>query len=223
MEEKKFIKVRKEEYNLKEFIKKSFGKGKISSISIEYTPVGEKIVIRTHKPGIVIGKKGERLEELTNIMKRKFKMENPYINIEEIIKPQLDPRIVADDIALALERFGALRFKAICYRALKMIKDAKAQGAEIRVSGKLPSDRAKSWRFAFGYLKKTGDASNAVKKALSIAETRKGVVGIKVFILTPDTKMPDQIDVDESLLEEINKNGFEEVEEVKEGKKGKKK
>ena len=58
MEEKRFVGVRKDEYNIREFIKRTFGKGRISSVRIEYTPVGEKIVIATHKPGLVIGKKG---------------------------------------------------------------------------------------------------------------------------------------------------------------------
>jgi small subunit ribosomal protein S3 len=77
---------------------------------------------------------------------------------------------------------------------------AKAQGAEIRLSGKLPSDRAKSWRFASGYLKKTGDTANIVRKAQSIAQTIPGSVGIKVSILPPEAEIHDRIIVDEELL-----------------------
>ena len=55
MIEKKIIKSKKDEFATKEFIKKEIGKGKISSIKIERTPVGEKIIIRTSKPGLVIG------------------------------------------------------------------------------------------------------------------------------------------------------------------------
>jgi len=213
MEEKKFVEVRKDEYNIKQFVMRMFGKGKISKIRIEYTPVGEKIVVSTHKPGWIIGKRGEKINELTEILKKRFKMENPHVDIEEIIHPEFDAQLVADDIALTLERFGAMKYKAASYRILGRIKKSGALGAELRVSGKLPSDRARSWRFAFGYLKKTGDAAKVVDRAESIANTKQGVVGIKVAILAPGIKMCDQITVDEEFMNEVKKNiAFEETE-----------
>ncbi len=206
MEEKKFVIVRKEEYNIKEFIRKMFGKGKISKVKIEYTPVGEKIIVSTHKPGWIIGKRGEKISELTEVLKRRFKMENPHVDIDEIAHPEFDAQLVADDIALTLERFGAMKYKASSYRALGRIKNSGALGAELRVSGKLPSDRARSWRFSFGYLKKTGDASNVVDRAESIAETKQGVVGIKVAILAPGVKVHDQVTINEDFINEVKKN-----------------
>lgn len=208
MEEKKFVSVRKEEFNICEFIKKEFGKGKISGVKIEYTPVGERILISTHKPGLVIGKRGEKIAELIEYLKRRFKMENPHIDIDEIIHPEFNAQLVADEIALSLERFGPMRFKAIAYKMLTRIKSAGALGAELRLSGKLPGDRAKSWRFAFGYLKKTGDAAKIVDRAEAVAETKPGIVGIKVSILSPEKKIHDLIEINESLLNEIKKNSL---------------
>ena len=224
MEEKRFVGVRKDEYNIKQFVMRMFGKGKVSKVRIEYTPVGEKIVVSTHKPGWIIGKRGEKINELTEVLKRRFKMENPHVDIEEIMHPEFDAQLVADDIALTLERFGAMKYKAASYRALGKIKNSGALGAELRVSGKLPSDRARSWRFAFGYLKKTGDAAKVVDRAEATATTKQGVVGIKVAILAPGVVMCDQITVDEALLEAVRKNAtFEEVEEtVKKTKKKRK-
>ena len=221
MEEKKFVNVRKDEFNIKQFVKKTFGKGKISNVKIEYTPVGEKIVIATHKPGLIIGKKGEKIEELTEILKKRFKMENPHIDIAEIRKIEFDAQLIADEIALSLERFGSMRYKAISYKVLSRIKNAGALGVEIRVSGKLPSDRARSWRFAYGYLKKTGDASNIVDRAESVAETMQGVIGVKVAILSPGKKIHDQINIDDDLINNINRNSSfsEEKKEVKKKKK----
>ncbi len=224
MEEKKFVGVRKDEYNIKQFVKRMFGMGKVSKVRIEYTPVGEKIVVSTHKPGWIIGKRGEKINELTEVLKKRFKMENPHVDIEEIMHPEFDAQLVADDIALTLERFGAMKYKAASYRALGKIKNSGALGAELRVSGKLPSDRARSWRFAFGYLKKTGDAAKVVDRAEATATTKQGVVGIKVAILAPGIVMCDQITVDDALLEAVKKNAtFEEVEEtVKKTKKKRK-
>jgi len=215
MEEKKFVGVRKDEYNIKQFVKRMFGKGKVSKVKIEYTPVGERIIVSTHKPGWIIGRKGEKIFELTEVLKKRFKMENPHVDIDEITQPDFDAQLVADDIALTLERFGAVKYKASSYRALGRIKNAGALGAELRVSGKLPSDRSRSWRFAFGYLKKTGDAANVVDRAEAVAETKQGVVGIKVAIMAPGVKIHDRITVDEDFLNMVKKNAtFEEVEET---------
>jgi small subunit ribosomal protein S3 len=61
MEEKKFVEFKKEELGVREYIKKELGKGRISDVTIEYTPVGEKIIISTSKPGLVIGRRGEKI------------------------------------------------------------------------------------------------------------------------------------------------------------------
>jgi len=219
MEEKKFVALKKDEYGVKEFVKKELGKGKISGIKIEYTPIGEKIIIITNKPGFVVGRKGERIQELTEILKKRFHLENPHIEIMEIIKPEFDAQTVADEIALDLERFGSLRFKVIAYKMMEKINKAGALGVEIRLSGKLPSERAKSWRFASGYLKKTGDTAKIVNRAEARAETLPGTIGIKVSILPPNVKIHDKIEVNEELMSKIRLNNVPIIEEKKRRKK----
>ncbi len=206
MEEKNIVRFKKEEFAVRESIKKFLGKGKVSRVKIIYTPVGEKIVISTHKPGLVIGRKGEKIEEITKILKSRFKLENPSIEIDEIKKPEFDAQINADEIALELERFGPLKFKVIAYRTLKRIMSSGALGAEIRLNGKLPGSRAKPWRFAQGYLKKTGDSAKVVDRAQARAETKPGTVGVKVAILSPEAKLQDKIIIDEEMLDRIKKN-----------------
>lgn len=206
MEEKNIVKFKKDEFKMREAIKNEIGKGKISKVRIEYTPVGEKIIVRTSKPGLVIGRGGEKIEELTKILKKDFKLENPHLEIEEIKQPEFDAQLVADEIAMSLERFGPLKFKAVAYRLLQKIVKAGAMGVELRLTGKLPSSRAKSWRFSQGYLKKTGESANVVDKAQAIAFTKPGVVGIKVSILHPDAKLKDRITVDEKLVEKLKAN-----------------
>ena len=204
MDERKFIGFKKQELDIKGYIKKDLGKGKLSKLDIEYTPVGEKIIISTSKPGLVIGRRGEKIEELTRILKTKFKLENPHIEIKEITAPLFDARIVADDIAMAIERLGNLKFKVVAYKKLQEIMHAGALGCELRLSGKLPSDRAKSWRFAEGYLKKAGETRKEVDHAQTTALTKLGVIGIKVSIMSPDAKISDQIKIDENILKQIN-------------------
>ncbi|MFH1365349.1 MAG: 30S ribosomal protein S3 [archaeon] len=206
MEERKLVKLKKEEFAIREEIKQSLGKGKVSRVRIEYTPIGEKIVISTHKPGLVIGRKGEKIFELTEILRKKFKFENPHIEIEEIIQPEMDAQIMADEIAISLEKFGPIKFKVIAYKTLQRIVRSGALGVEIRLNGKLPSSRAKSWRFAQGYLKKVGDSAKVVDRAQAIAQTKPGVVGVKVSILSPYVKMIDNVKIDDESIERIKNN-----------------
>ena len=217
MEERKTVKFKKDEFAIKESIKLEIGKGKVSKVKIEYTPVGEKIIISTNKPGLVIGRGGEKIEILTNILKKEFKLENPHIEIDEITEPDLDAQLVADDIALGLERFGPLKFKVLVYRYLQRIIKAGALGTEIRLSGKLPSSRSRTWRFSQGYLKKTGDDAKVVDRAQAKAQTKPGTVGVKVSILKPDAKLKDRIDVNEELIKKLqeNKGNFEKIKEIK--------
>jgi small subunit ribosomal protein S3 len=203
MEEKKFVSFKKDEFRVREYIKGSLGKGRISTVVIEYTPVGEKIKVSTSRPGLVIGRKGEKIDELTRVLKRRFKLDNPHIEIVEIHEPLLDAQLVADEIAVMLERKGSLKFKVIAYKMLQQIIKAKALGTEITLSGKLPSDRARRWRFTQGYLKKTGEPAKLVDRAQSQATTMAGVVGVQVAILRPDVMLSDQIKIDDSVRQRI--------------------
>ncbi|MCR4327218.1 MAG: 30S ribosomal protein S3 [Nanoarchaeota archaeon] len=206
MEERKIIKFKKEEFTMRERIKQEIGKGKVSKVKIEYAPIGERIILSTNKPGLIIGRGGEKIEQLTDMLKRNFKLENPHLEIEEIQTPEFDSQLIADELALGLERFGPLKFKSLAYRALQRIIKAGAMGAEIRLTGKLPSARAKSWRFAQGYLKKTGDSAKVVDRAQSVAHTKPGVVGVKVSILPPTAVLKDRIKVDEKLIAKLIEN-----------------
>ena len=222
MEERKIVQFKKDELKVKEYIKRSLGKGRVSNVRIEYTPVGEKIIVSTNKPGLVIGRKGEKIDELTRTLKRRFKLENPHIDIFEIKKMEFDAQLIADEIAMGLERLGPLKFKIIAYKTLQRIIDAGALGVELKLSGKLPSSRAKTWRFSYGLLKKTGDSAKIVDKAQSTAQTKPGTVGIKVSILPPDAHIHDLIKVNDFMLNNIRQNSMVH-EEIIPKKKSKKK
>jgi len=223
MEERNIVKFKKEEFSMREKIKEEIGKGKVSRVKIEYAPIGERIIISTSKPGLIIGRGGERIEQLTDMIRKKFKLENPHIEIDEIKNPEFDAQLIADELALGLERFGPLKFKVLAYKTLQRIMKAGALGAELRLTGKLPSARSKSWRFAQGYLKKTGDTANAVDRVQSIAHTKPGVVGVKISILHPDAVLKDRIKINDRMLEKLRSNASKEMKEESKIKKGSKK
>ncbi len=223
MEERNTVKFKKDEFAIKEHIKSILGKGKVSKVRIEYTPIGEKVIVSTNKPGLVIGKRGEKIDELTDLLKTKFKLENPRIEIEEITKPEFDAQIIADEIALGLERLGPLKFKVIAYKSLQKIMSAGALGVEIVLGGKLPSARAKTWRFSQGFLKKIGDSAKVVDRAKAVAQTKPGTVGVKVSILSPYAILKDKVDINKDVIARLKANSIENENKTEEKPKKKKK
>lgn len=196
MIERKFVSEKMKEFQIQEFISTTLKNVGHSHTKLTKTPLGEKIIIFASRPGLVVGRKGENIKKLTQTLKKKFSLENPQLEIAEVENPLLDAQIVAEKIASTMERFGIQKFKAIGHRTMQEVMAAGALGIEIRVSGKVPSQRAKSWRFYSGYLKKCGNvAITEVRKAQSSAQLKSGTVGIKVAIMPPDIKLPDDIEV----------------------------
>lgn len=194
MIEKKIIQAKLVEYKITEFVKKQSKDLAVKAVTFERNPVGERVTIYTSTPGLVIGREGSNIKKLTIDLKKEFKFENPQIKIGEVKEAYLSAPIVAKMIANDLARFGSQKFKLSGFKSLTRIMDAGAMGCEIKISGKLPSSRAKSWRFHKGYLKKTGYVSDfLVDKGIESVTLKTGVVGIKVQIMLPGTPLPDKI------------------------------
>ncbi|MEK6934489.1 MAG: 30S ribosomal protein S3 [Nanoarchaeota archaeon] len=223
MIERKFVKQKLKELRIQEYIASELGKTGYSRTEVKRTPLGEKIIVYTTRPGLLVGRKGENIQRLTNTLKRKFKMQDPQIEIGEVTNPYLEVSYVCDRIVSTLERFGSKRFKSIGYKTLQGIMDSGAMGAEIVISGKVPSARARSWRFSEGYLKKSGDISvSKVAHATGYANLKSGIIGVKVKIMLPDTKLPDKITI-KNLMEVQKEKPEEKPKETEEKKEIKKK
>lgn len=194
MIEREIIRDKFKEFAVHEFIKQTLGDVPIKEISLEKNPMGERITIYTSTPGLVIGREGSNIKRLTILLRDRFNFENPQIKIGEVKSISLSASIVARRIANDLANFGSQKFKLTGFRAMQGIMDAGAMGVEIKISGKLPSSRAKSWRFTKGYLKKTGYVSDfLIDHAIDKVTLKTGVVGIQVSIMLPDTPLPDKV------------------------------
>ena len=211
MIERKFVAQKFKEFQIQEYITQNLENVGHSHTKMVKTPLGEKIIIYASRPGLIVGRKGQNIKQLTKTLKKRFELENPQIEISEVENPSLDAHIVAEKIVDALEKFGSEKFKAIGHKIMTEVMRAGALGIEIVVSGKVPSARAKSWRFYSGYLKKCGDiAITGVRKADVQAQLKTGIIGVKVKIMPPDIKLPDDIELVEQ--KEIK---VEEVKEIK--------
>tara|TARA_Y100000034_G_C6905225_1_gene419793 strand:- start:1913 stop:2641 length:729 start_codon:yes stop_codon:yes gene_type:complete len=215
MIEREFIREKLKQLKIKETIQAKSGKNaEIGSITMEKTPLGERVVISTTRPGMIIGRAGSTIKALTSDLKNRFKLDNPQIETSEISSPYFSANIVANKIASELERFGPNRFKGIGYRELKRILDNGAMGAEIIIDGPIPGSRSRKWRFYDGYMKKCGFISdNLLDKAHADSVLKKGTVGITVTIMHEGTPLPDKISIVEP--EDLQSPELEEIEEEK--------
>lgn len=212
MIERKFVAQKMKEFQIEEYITQSLENVGHSHTKMIKTPLGEKIIIYTSRPGLIVGRKGQNIKQLTKTLKKKFNLENPQIEISEVESPNLDAHIVTEKIVDGLEKFGSEKFKAIGHKIMTDVMKAGALGIEIVISGKVPSARAKSWRFYSGYLKKCGDiAIEGVRKSNAQAQLKTGIIGVKVNIMPPNTKLPDDI-----YLVEEKETKIEKIEEKSE-------
>ena len=213
MIERDIIKQNIKEFEIEDYIKKNLKRVGHGRSQLKKTPLGDKVIISASRPGLIVGKKGQNIKVLTKTLKKKFGLENPQIEINEVKNPNLDAQIVAERIANSLERFGSQRFKGVGHKVMEDVMSSGALGIEILISGKIPSSRAKRWRFYRGYLKKSGDvAIVGVRKAYTSANLKSGVVGIQVRIMPPDTILPDHIELLDEKKEETEEVIIEEVE-----------
>ncbi|MBT4540315.1 30S ribosomal protein S3 [Candidatus Woesearchaeota archaeon] len=221
---RKVVDQKLKEFEIGEFIQGSLKRVGLSHIKLQMTPLGEKIIIYASRPGLIVGRKGQNIRKLTSTLKKRFGLENPQIEINEIENLNLNANIVAERIANSLEKFGPVRFKAIGHKALESVMQSGALGVEILITGKIPSSRAKRWRFYQGYLKKCGDiALTGVNTAYTSAQIKSGTVGIQVRIMPPDTVLPDKIVIRSELSEVAEiKNTEKESTQEKDSEKEKK-
>ena len=207
MIERKFISRKLKEYIIGDYIQKNLKRVGYSGTKIQRTPLGEKVIISASRPGLIVGRKGGNIKKLTADLKRKFNLDNPQIEINEITDLNMDANIVAERIASYLERFGSSRFKNIGHKVIEDVMNASALGIEILISGKIPGARAKRWRFYKGYLKKCGDmAVSGIKKAKATAHLKSGAIGIQVSIMPAELKEKNDVElltIEEKVTEEV--------------------
>ncbi len=218
MIERKFVAQKIKEFQIEEYITQSLENVGHSHTKMVKTPLGEKIIIFSSRPGLIVGRKGQNIKQLTRTLRKRFDLENPQIEISEVENPNLNANIVAEKIVDALEKFGSEKFKSIGHKIMTDVMRAGALGIEIIISGKVPSARAKSWRFYSGYLKKCGDVATGVRKSNKQAQLKTGIIGVKVSIMPPDIKLPDDIELIETKEVKAEEVKTEQKEEQKKEK-----
>ena len=177
-----------------EFLRNKLERAGYGGVSISKTPLGTHIVIYAMRPGLVIGRGGETIRELAGLLEEKFQVPNPQISVSEIEIPELNAYVVASKIASALQR--GIHFRRAGFWALNQVMEAGALGAEVIISGKLRTERARFEKFRAGYLPKCGyPALRYLRKAEVHVQLKPGMFGVKVRLMPPDAKFPDRIQI----------------------------
>jgi small subunit ribosomal protein S3 len=169
------------------------------------------------RPGLIIGRGGETIKELARALEEKFQLPNPQISVAEIEVPEFNAHVVASRVASALQR--GVHFRRAGFWALNQVMNAGALGAEIIISGKLRTERARFEKFRAGYLPKSGEPPlEYLQTAEMHVQLKPGIFGVKVRIMPPNVQFPDKVEVLESVPEiEETKPAVEMKEVVKVG------
>lgn len=177
--EKDYANLLHEDQVLKTDLKKRFSHAGVSRVEIERAANKLKISIYTSRPGIIIGRKGQEVDKLKQEIQKKTGKE-VFINIQEILKPELDAQLVAESVALQLEKRIAFR------RAMRKAVDAAlrfgAKGIKVRVSGRLNgAEIARSEWYLHGQLPLHTLRAD-IDYGFHEARTSFGQIGVKTWI-----------------------------------------
>lgn len=176
-----------EDEEIRKIIKKKYYHAGISEIYIE-RPDAERVnvTIKTARPGVIIGRKGEEITKLRQELEEKFKRRF-VVNIEEIKTPELDAQLVAEFIVSRIEKRAS--YKVAMKRAIINAMKKGAQGIKVMVAGRLGGAEIarKEWylrgRLPLQKLKAIIDYGTAV------AWTKYGSIGVKVWIYKGDAEI----------------------------------
>ena len=183
----------KDNYNmvlLKDYLRSKIKDAGFSNVEVSKTPTGTRVVLHVTRPGIVIGRKGTGIKELTEKLETEYGLKNPQIAVEEITKPELSPEVMCNRMASHLERGTA--FRRATMWTIQQIMEGGAMGTEITISGKLRGDRSAFEKHSQGILPRAGHHADViVSEDIAHVETPMGLIGVRIRIAKKEKLIPE--------------------------------
>ena len=191
--ERKFIRENTKRALIKNFLVKEIEGAGFGGMTIQRTPIGTRVNILVEIPVMVIGKGGSKIKQITSTIQTKFDVENPQIEIQEAgAQAALNAQIMAEKLAEALQR--GWHFRRAGHSTVRRIMNAGAKGCQIVIAGKLTGARHRTEKFTEGHVKYCGEvAKEFMDNGFASAKLKAGVLGVKVRIMKPDAKLPDEV------------------------------
>ena len=179
---------------LKEYLMKEVSRAGFGGLDVQRTPMGTRVILTTERPGLVIGRRGQTIKNLTQVIEEQFGFDNPQIEVQEVPNASLNAQIMAEKLAFSLER--GWHFRRAGHSTVRRIMDSGARGCYIIVAGKLSGQRHRTEKFKEGNIKFCGDTkAQFIEHGYAIAKLKMGVIGVTVEIMVKDAKMPADIKV----------------------------
>jgi len=214
--ERKIVEEKIRRILLKEYLMARTRRAGFGGLDIQRTPMGYRVTLITERPGLVIGRKGATIKRLTQAVEAKFGFENPQIEVQEVENASLNSQIMAEKLASALER--GWHFRRAGHSTVRRIMGAGAKGCLVVISGKITGQRHRMEKFKAGHIKFCGEPKQLwMREGFAVAKVKLGVIGVKVQIMDPRARLPDEIEiVDKEREAEVEEPAAEETTEVKE-------
>jgi len=183
----------KDNYNmmlLNDFLREEIKEAGFHEVKVSKTPSGTKITLYVTRPGIVIGRKGSGIKQLTEKVESDFGFKDPQISVEEVQKAELSPNVMCNRMAAHIERGTA--FRRATMWTMNQIMEAGALGVQITISGKLRGDRSAFEKHVQGVLPRAGNyAKDIVSEDVTHTKTAMGLIGIKIRIARKEKVVPE--------------------------------
>jgi len=181
---------------LDEYLASTLKDAGYGDVEVQKTPIGTRITLYVTRPGLVIGRKGTGIKDLTTRLEEKFGLTNPQISVLEVSVPELNPKIMCNRIAQLIERGTAFRRAAMW--SMNTIMNAGALGVEVSIAGKLRSERAHFEKHSSGVMPKSGHlAEQIVRIGITSVLTKMGLMGIQLRIALK-SELPQEFEFSES-------------------------
>jgi small subunit ribosomal protein S3 len=193
---------------LDEYLNTALRDAGFGGAEVQKTPIGTKLTLFVTRPGLVIGRKGAGIRDLTSRLEEQFGLASPQISVMEINAPELNPKIMANRISQLVERGTAFRRAALW--TINTIMNAGALGVEVTIAGKLRSERAHFEKHTSGIIPKSGEIANqVVKTGITNVVTKMGLMGIQLRIA-----LRQEMHKEFELIDEIESNNDQPVQEA---------
>ncbi len=209
---KHFIKTNIEFVQVNEYLRDKLQNAGYGGIVLQRTPLGVRVTVRALKVGMVIGRRGRSVRQLTEELSERFGLHDPQIEVKGFeTDALLNPYVAASRLVNQIQR--GFHHRRAGYSLLRRIMAAGARGCEIVIKGRMASQRARQEIFRDGFVAKCGyPAQKYVEEAVTYVIRKQGAVGIHVRIMRPDAVMPDEVYFREDVIRQLR----EEMEQRKE-------
>lgn len=193
--ERKFIKESVNRLLVKDFVQGETARAGYGGLDIQRTPLGTRVNITAERPGMVIGRKGATINELTQKLSKQFGLENPQISVEEPAgNPGLNAQIMAYKMAESLER--GWHFRRVGHSTVQRVMASGAQGVIVEIAGKLSGAKKRREKFIAGHVKYAGEtAYSLMEYGYAQCKRKLGIIGCTVKIMRKDATLPSDVKV----------------------------